>query len=437
VDWRGEGAADSHQTAQKNGSLFGHVDFDIPVSVVAASQGKTIRVLYAVIRGANPGMLSQPLDLPVSVLGQQHLPTPEVPEAESDGKLDLTSFPGDASVTVKAWPLIAAGQRYWISVQGTLESGTAHTYHVAQGQLVGALTGVTETLLRPELERFKHNSPLNVLVSVTFDGGTNVDKAYPFPALQLQLISRRTFLAPTVPEALGGVIRNLNVPAHIVVPAAAGLRVGEQVRGRIDDFTTSIETVRQPGEELRLTVPVTQLITLDHTKVNNWQYEVQVGDTWSRSAATPITVLQRNASENWARARPGRLVVNDTLHLSFLLQVTLRRAGTTGDAKHQTAVVFFENRYRLVAEQSAIIDFVFTSGVEYLRLSLFGVQAAGAVVTFYDGIALVAQIPVALTQIFEYRAPAGRSFSRAELTCSNFDNSIAIYDVNWRYADIA
>ncbi|MNE71551.1 hypothetical protein D3C80_1674360 [compost metagenome] len=90
-----------------------------------------------------------------------------------------------------------------------------------------------------------------------------------------------------------------------------------------------------------------------------------------------------------------------------------------------------------MAEQSAIIDFVFTSGVEYLRLSLFGVQAAGAVVTFCDGIALVAQIPVALTQIFEYRAPAGRSFSRAELTCSNFDNSIAIYDVNWRYADIA
>ncbi|AIL61952.1 hypothetical protein [Pseudomonas alkylphenolica] len=265
VDWRGEGVADSHQTEQKNGSLFGYVDFDIPVSVVAASQGKTIRVLYAVIRGANPAVLSQPLELPVSVLGQQHLPVPVVPQA-SGGTLDLSRFAGDASATVEAWPLIAQGQRYWISAQGTLVDGTPHTFYVARGQLVGDLVGVTETVLRSELERFKHESALNVLVKVTFDGVTDEIKAYPFPTLALQLFNR-IFLAPTVPEATNGVIRNRDVPAHIVVPASVGLRTGEQVRGVTGDLFTSAVPVSRPGEELRVPVPVQQLMALDRQGV--------------------------------------------------------------------------------------------------------------------------------------------------------------------------
>ncbi|MNJ49341.1 hypothetical protein D3C77_445650 [compost metagenome] len=189
VDWRGEGVADSHQTEQKNGSLFGYVDFDIPVSVVAASQGKTIRVLYAVVRGAGSGVLSPPLELSVSVLGQEHLPTPVVTQA-SGGTLDLTRFTDDARVTVKAWPLIAAGQRYWISVQGELEDGTPRTIYVANGQVVNQAqvgAGLSHPILRSELERLGHNSPLTVTCSVMFDGSANQENARIFPVLSLSL----------------------------------------------------------------------------------------------------------------------------------------------------------------------------------------------------------------------------------------------------------
>ncbi|MNJ43761.1 hypothetical protein D3C77_387840 [compost metagenome] len=174
--------------------------------MVAASQGKTIRVLYVVIRGANPAMLSQPLDLPVSVLGQQHLPTPVVPQA-SGGTLDLTRFTGDASVTVKAWPLIAAGQRYWISVSGTLENGSEHSFYVAHNQAVGISQvgeGLNHSLLRAELERFKHDSMLTVVVLVTFDGSSDMANARRFPEFGLTL--------KTVPDI--SIIDFENLPAE-------------------------------------------------------------------------------------------------------------------------------------------------------------------------------------------------------------------------------
>ncbi len=199
VDWRGEDVADSHQTEQKNGSLFGYVDFDIPVSVVAASQGKTIRVFYAVIRGANPGVLSQPLDLPVSVLGQQHLPAPAVPQA-SGGTLDLSRFAGDASATVEAWPLIVRGQRYWITATGTLENGSAYSFYVVRGALIDdeqVRDGVLAALLRRELEQLRNDSEITITIQVAFDGVNNQDSAVVFP-VRTYTVKTFEIVVPTI-----------------------------------------------------------------------------------------------------------------------------------------------------------------------------------------------------------------------------------------------
>lgn len=435
ADWRGEGVADSHQTEQKNGSLFGYVDFDIPVSVVAASQGKTIRVLYAVIRGANPAVLSQPLELPVSVLGQQHLPVPVVPQA-SGGTLDLSRFAADASATVEAWPLIAQGQRYWISAQGTLVDGTPHTFYVARGQLVGDLVGVTETVLRSELERFKHESALNVLVKVTFDGVTDEIKAYPFPTLALQLFNR-IFLAPTVPEATNGVIRNRDVPAHIVVPASVGLRAGEQVRGVTGDLFTSAVPVSRPGEELRVPVPVQQLMALDRQGVKNWQYEV-MGEAEYSSAITPIAV-RLNGYENWEAVPDQLLYIGYPVTFPSGITMELLRSGSTGDPGSRTGIRS-DGPYRyLLIEKSASVKLSFDGTINYLRFRAYGVQVGPPTIAFYDDSGWVAQqqLPLVHDQIFEYTAPAGKNIRRVEIAASHLDFSFGFDDVGWRYVDTA
>ncbi|PSS56413.1 hypothetical protein [Pseudomonas sp. BBP2017] len=170
VDWQGEGGADSYQSAQQPGSPFGYVDFAIPVAVVAASQGKTITVRYAVVRRGNPGVLSKALSLVVGELPQGALQPPSVPQA-SAGPLDLARFTGDASVTVKVWPLIAAGQRYWIKVSGTLENEAPYSFYVAQNQSVSDSevgAGLSKSMLRTELERLGRNSQLTVQVQVAF-----------------------------------------------------------------------------------------------------------------------------------------------------------------------------------------------------------------------------------------------------------------------------
>jgi hypothetical protein len=190
VVWTIEGNPNPYETAPRDGSLSGSVSFLIPVAVVAASQGKRVTVHYFVGRGSNPGVPSESLALSVRVLGQEHLPVPVVPEA-SGGAIYLSRLPGDASVTVQAWPLIAAGQRYWISVQGTLEDGTPRTFYVATGQVVNQAqvgAGLNHPILRRELQRFGRNSTLTVTCSVTFDGSANQENAWFFPALPLWLL---------------------------------------------------------------------------------------------------------------------------------------------------------------------------------------------------------------------------------------------------------
>jgi hypothetical protein len=127
---------------------------------------------------------SEPLNLQVSVLDQAHLPPPVVPEADASDTLDLTRLVGDASVTVEAWPLIALGQRYWIKVSGTLNTGMPHSFYVARNRVPTAnevVAGLDKPMLRTELENLKDSTELTVEVRVAFDGVGNESSAIAFP----------------------------------------------------------------------------------------------------------------------------------------------------------------------------------------------------------------------------------------------------------------
>lgn len=175
VSWMGGSPTRNWDSEQKSGSITGQVDFTAPASVVAACQGSVVQVSYAVVR--NGQILSLPLDLTVGELALGDLPTPAIAQADPvTGTLDLTSFTGNASATVAAWPLIATGQRFWVRIDGMLEDGSDHHFYAANAQAVSEPEvgpGLKIAVLRTDLEKLKHDSPLSLTVSVTFDGASD------------------------------------------------------------------------------------------------------------------------------------------------------------------------------------------------------------------------------------------------------------------------
>ncbi|QXI36894.1 hypothetical protein [Pseudomonas xantholysinigenes] len=225
VTWSGVNQADSWKSKSENGSTSGHVDFTVPVSVVAASQGKTIEVAYAVVRNGQPSQ-SLPLALKVGELPLTELPKPMVPEADQQTYvLDLNSFEGDAKVTVIPWKLMAEKQRYWIKVKGTLENDLTHEFEVASAKSVTSTMvsrGLDELLTRLQLEKLKHDSPLDISVKVTFDGSVNESDAVSFPVNTYTL-----FKGMSLCEDFSGAPSGMRIPpaTNILIPPASFMEI--------------------------------------------------------------------------------------------------------------------------------------------------------------------------------------------------------------------
>jgi hypothetical protein len=195
VTWNGVNQADSWKSESENGSTSGHVDFTVPVSVVAASQGKNIQVVYAVVRNGQPDKLSLPLELSVTVLSADQLTAPHVPQAK-DGVLDLNTFDGDASITVfnangkYVWPLWDQGQTYWIVLEGIQQDGKNYKYYLANPEWLKeaeGTAGLNVKLPRMEFEKLKPDSTLTVTLKVGFAKGSLESEAREFPITTYKL----------------------------------------------------------------------------------------------------------------------------------------------------------------------------------------------------------------------------------------------------------
>lgn len=147
------------------GSVFGSVTFKVPAADVATTVGKTVRVIYAVVR-PDGTIVSQILDLQVSPLNPAQLPAPQITQA-AGGILDVNTLTADADVTVAAWPLIAAGQRLWLSLQGS----TNLTLPAWQGFAITAPGPQTTKIPATYLKALTHDSTLELVLEVSFDNG--------------------------------------------------------------------------------------------------------------------------------------------------------------------------------------------------------------------------------------------------------------------------
>ncbi len=174
----------------QNGSLFGKVTFIVPVADVALAVGKTVQVIYAVVRQESV-FLSETLELVVQPIAQEKLPTPQVTEASED-VLDLTAFEGDAHVTVAPWPLIDEAQTVWLTVMGPEGVPTIkllEAYPITEPDERG---GIKVAIARAELDKFEDGSELTVVCKVGFTGGANEIGAVELPILKVTIIVKPT-----------------------------------------------------------------------------------------------------------------------------------------------------------------------------------------------------------------------------------------------------
>ncbi|WP_296246579.1 hypothetical protein [Pseudomonas sp. UBA4194] len=157
-------------------TVDGEAQAAIPVTVLAASVGKTVQVSYAVLRNNLPGPASAVLDLVVSPFPAGVLPAAKITKATegNPGTLDVSALTADAEVKVAAWPLIHAAQHFWLEATGTLTAGGTTTLDLGSNEAVGGVAGIQKTIALARLRELKDGSPLTLKLKVAFgtDGQT-------------------------------------------------------------------------------------------------------------------------------------------------------------------------------------------------------------------------------------------------------------------------
>lgn len=177
--------------------------FAVAPSAISANLRQQILLGYSVSRVCGGEWESPPQK--VHVLDISGLPNLAVEQA-TGSTLDLSTFGGDASATVVAWPYIALGQPCWLWVTGELEDGSPYSFEVLEGVPVTEqwLNGVEAPLPRHELQKLADCSAFEVHFAVNFNGQLDKDSAHRFPVLPLDIAQEGLELkAPTVCEAVG------------------------------------------------------------------------------------------------------------------------------------------------------------------------------------------------------------------------------------------
>lgn len=147
------------------GSVFGTVTFSVPVTDVASAIGKTVQVIYAVVRPDGTS-LSEFLDLIVTPIPASQLMAPHITQA-SGPELDATALTADADLTVEPWPLIGVGQRLWLHLDGSADLDLP----AWQGFAI-TTTGTQSTKVPLSyIKSLDNDSPLTLVLEVSFDNG--------------------------------------------------------------------------------------------------------------------------------------------------------------------------------------------------------------------------------------------------------------------------
>lgn len=166
------------------------VIFTAGSSHVAKALGDDILVKY-VINGVDGEIASESLTLKILPLFEEDMTMIKIPQAteSTPGKLDLSTFTGDAEFIIPPWPLIAEKQLVWMDMES--ESSTQHVlkeYSVTSDDLTAGVTGsISRAVLENTLVTKPEGTLLEFAAKVQLDDSGSSAGARPFPHLKLLL----------------------------------------------------------------------------------------------------------------------------------------------------------------------------------------------------------------------------------------------------------
>lgn len=174
-----------------SGSVTQTQYMNVPHAIVALHIGRSLVMQYRLTRAdVNlPDASSEELKLDIQPFSPELLRAP-MPEQAVNGVLDLKRFATDAALVLEDWFWMAAGQRLWLTVSGTLASGRPFSRKLAEAQLITAQQAglaLVYTLERSDLASLESGSELHFETSVNFEGNDRKSRALAFPASKVTI----------------------------------------------------------------------------------------------------------------------------------------------------------------------------------------------------------------------------------------------------------
>lgn len=195
------------------------VEFHLPPSVVSQNFGQAIRVFYTLQRDK---VLRSP-ERWLQVFNPTGLKGLAIEEA-TDGTLNLNSFSGNATATVKPWDYMAVGQTCWLWIVGQLDDGSLFHWHILNAEPVTpewVTHGFSATLNREGLQRLSDCRVFNMHFAVSFSGQAEFSDAIEFQPVPWNMVQEDWVLAaPSVREAVGDVLTAWDGRAGVTVRVA-------------------------------------------------------------------------------------------------------------------------------------------------------------------------------------------------------------------------
>lgn len=291
------------------GSVTGMIYAIVPPAMIGAVIGKTIDVLYDVLQD-DQGFASAVLRLTVMPISQTALPTPVISEAQG-AALNVTDLSADAHLTVDAWPYIATGQRLWLRLEGTAESGAAHNLELPDWQGY-AITSDGQQSTRVPLDyltALKDGSPLRLLLHVTFDGSLDRLSAQAFPVQSYAVLHK--------PEVVVPVITAVTTPQGATIPD----------NGSTTSTTLIVAGAAGPGTQVRIYDGAAALTVVNVDAQGRWTYQASGLAVSSHSFTARVVGMEEVASDTWVVHIANVPLVIDTSTL--VLSGHLVRSGRT------------------------------------------------------------------------------------------------------------
>jgi hypothetical protein len=270
--------------------------FTLPAASLATHLGKIITVYYTRTRSGSPTASdTSMLGVDGVTNGDSRLPAPVIVQAVA-GVLDLASFIGDATVTVRPWPLIAAGQPIGATYVVNGKTTVIRVGPVTQEEV---LAGLRIPMPRAGLDALPDASSLTVTLDVVF----NTSAPVAFPSTTAQLRKGATdWVAPSVDNATGGRLEPANALAGAVirVPANPDFRPTDTVivTWSGGPGSGSWSSPPQAGNTAGLSVTTPPAaIAYNMGKAVSVTYAVTRAGSTSTSAAFSLTVGTYTASQ--------------------------------------------------------------------------------------------------------------------------------------------